>query len=241
MSKKWKISIWVLATVFTLLAAISGMVGNPNNVIFSSEEDLKFTRDKKKSEEDLQFTRDKKEIPSSVDKALREMELANIVFNTPSILNIDDASQVDLVLSLGDTIEQLKELISEAGKKYGATIKVSNRMEARLSGYSFQITAITPEIQAVSKEQPTNWKWEIQPKKEGLHNLHLTLTALLDVDGHNTPRSIRTFDKEIEVTVTVSQKAKLFFTSNWQWLWAAILVPFVGWYWKKRSKNNDKS
>lgn len=58
-------------------------------------------------------------------------------------------------------------------------IKVSNRMEARLSGYQFKITAITPEIQAVSQQQITSWSWEVIPKKEGDHNLHLTISALL--------------------------------------------------------------
>jgi len=49
-------------------------------------------------------------------------------------------------------------------------------MEARLSGYMFQITAITSEEQVVSKDQRTEWKWEIHPKEEGEHRLHLTLT-----------------------------------------------------------------
>jgi hypothetical protein len=63
----------------------------------------------------------------------------------------------------------------------------------------FQITAITPEVQAVSKIQETEWKWEIHPKKEGKHKLHLTLTALLEIDGRSTPRTIRTFDKVIDL------------------------------------------
>jgi hypothetical protein len=109
-------------------------------------------------------------------------------------------------------------------------------MEARLSGYMFQITAITPEIQAVSKRQQTEWKWEIDPKEEGKHRLHLTLTALLEIDGHSTPRAIRTFDKIIEVNVTATQKIGLFFKNNWQWLWAAILVPVAGWLWKRKKK-----
>lgn len=56
-------------------------------------------------------------------------------------------------------MEQLKQSIIEEGEKVEATIKVSDRMEARLSGYMFQITAITPEIQAVSKTQQTEWIW----------------------------------------------------------------------------------
>jgi hypothetical protein len=172
--------------------------------------------------------------PGNVDNLLNEMEFGAIGFNAPSNINIDDSTQIQLILSLANTVEELKKSIAEEGEKIGATIKVSDRMEARLSGYMFQITAITPEIQAVSKLQQTEWKWEIHPKKEGKHKLHLTLTALLEIDGHTTPRAIRTFDKIIEVNVTTTQKISLFFKNNWQWLWAAILVPVAGWLWKRR-------
>jgi hypothetical protein len=107
-------------------------------------------------------------------------------------------------------------------------------MEARLTGYMFNITAITDEIQAVSESHNTEWRWEIHPKEEGKHSLHLTLTALIEVDGHSTPRAIRTFDKIIEVTVTRTQKLFNFFKNNWQWVWTAILIPIMGWLWKRK-------
>jgi hypothetical protein len=175
--------------------------------------------------------------PNNVDILLNEMEFAAIAFNAPETINIDDSPQIQLILSISETVDVIKQLIIEEGKKIGATIKVSNRMEARLSGYMFQITAITPEIQAVSKSQPTEWKWEVYPKEEGQHNLHLTLTALLEIDGNSTPRAIRTFSKMIEVDITTTQKFERFFMKNWQWLWAAILIPVAGWLWKQRKNN----
>ena len=178
----------------------------------------------------------KQQQPNNVDKLIREMEFGSIAFNAPTNINIDDSHQIQLILSLAETVEGLKQSITEEGKKIGAIIKVSDRMEARLSGYMFQITAITPEIQAVSKSQQTEWKWEIHPKKEGKHRMHLTLTALLEIDGHSTPRTIRTFSKIIEVNVTATQKIGTFFKNNWQWLWAAILVPFAGWLWNRKKK-----
>ena len=178
----------------------------------------------------------KQQQPNNVDKLIREMEFGSIAFNAPTNINIDDSHQIQLILSLAETVEGLKQSITEEGKKIGAIIKVSDRMEARLSGYMFQITAITPEIQAVSKSQQTEWKWEIHPKKEGKHRMHLTLTALLEIDGHSTPRTIRTFSKIIEVNVTATQKIGAFFKNNWQWLWAAILVPVAGWLWKRKKK-----
>ncbi len=109
-------------------------------------------------------------------------------------------------------------------------------MEARLSGYRFHITPVTPETQAVSKNHRTEWQWEIHPKEEGRHRLNLTLTALLDIDGQSTPRTIRTFSKMIEVNVTTSQTVVSFIKNNWQWLWATVLVPIAGWLWEKKEK-----
>ena len=177
------------------------------------------------------------EVPSNVDQLLNNMEFGVIAFNAPTHINIDGSSQVQLILSLADTVEQLKQAITEEGEKVGANIRVSDRMEASLSGYMFQITAITPEVQAVSKRQNTEWKWEVHPKAEGRHKLHLTLTALLDIDDRNTALVIKTFDKVIEVQVTTTQKFSLFFKKNWQWLWAAILVPLAGWLWKYKKNN----
>jgi hypothetical protein len=128
-------------------------------------------------------------------------------------------------------LEKLKQSITEEGKKVGATIKVSDRMEAHLTGPMFQITAITPEIQAVSKYQQTEWRWQIHPKKEGKHELYLTLTALLDIDGHSTPRAIRTFESVIEVNVTAKQKLGSFFKKNWQWLLGSpIVLGLMTWF-----------
>jgi hypothetical protein len=172
-------------------------------------------------------------VPNSVDQLLNEMDLGSIAFNAPTEINIDDTPQIQLILSLTDTAEQLKQSITAAGDKLGAKIKVSNRMEARLTGYQFQITKVTPEVQAVSRNEQTEWKWEIEPKEAGRHNLYLTINALLEIDGQSTPRSIKTFDKQIEVHVTTTQWAKRFFEKNWQWLWTALLVPVVVWLWKR--------
>jgi hypothetical protein len=91
--------------------------------------------------------------PFIVDSLLEEMEFGTIAFNAPTNINIDDSPEIQLLLSLAETVEQLKQSITEEGEIIGANIRVNNRMEAYLSGYMFQITAITPEIQAVSKNQ----------------------------------------------------------------------------------------
>lgn len=172
----------------------------------------------------------------SLDQILEEMEIGAIAFNAPTTLNINDSQQIQLLLSLSEPMEQLQEQVKAKGETIGANIKVSNRMEARLTGTMFNISAVTPEVQAVSKSLPTEWRWEVSPIKEGNYNLHLTLTALLEVDGRETPRTIRTFDQVISVKVTASQRIKGFINDNWRWFWAVILVPLFGWIISKLKK-----
>lgn len=227
MKVKWKITIGI-AALFAVLISVSFLF-YWTTAMSSREQALMSSR-----EQALPPPPPPPESLGDVDRLLEGMEFGSIAFNAPTAINIKDSRQIQFLLSLAETAEDLKKAITEEGEKIGATIKVSDRMEARLSGYMFQITAITPEIQAVSKRQRTEWKWEIKPKEEGRHSLHLTLTALLGIDGRNTPRAIRTFSKSIEVEVTASQRLGIFFSNNWQWLWAAILVPVAGWLWKRR-------
>lgn len=150
-------------------------------------------------------------------------------------MNLSDTAIIQLKLDLATSIDELKRTIEAEGQKEGARIKVADRMEARLSGPNFAITQVTPEQQAISQGQVTEWKWEVKPTAEGRHHLHLTLSALLSVGGASTQRTIRTFDKFIEVDVTLPQRVSSFIQGNWQWLWAVLLAPFAGWGWNKWS------
>lgn len=176
--------------------------------------------------------------PSIVDMLLNNLKFGSIAFNVPANVNIEDSFQIQLILSLAADSEKLKLSIIEEGEKEGATVKVSNRMEARLTGAKFQIATITPEIQAVSEISETVWRWEIFPKEEGKHKLHLAMLAFVEIDGNNTPRTVTTFHKIIIVDVTTKQKLWYFFKNNWQWLWIAILVPIATGLWKRRKNKN---
>lgn len=168
---------------------------------------------------------------------LAKMKEANIVFNTPPSMNLKEKAEIQLVLSLMKQIKELEQLIVAPGEKESAIIKVYNSTEARLTSTDFEINAITPEELAVEPSGVSEWRWEIKPKRTGLLSLHLTLSAVFNIEGNKTRKVIRVFDKTIEVEVTGWQTVSTFVKQNWQWLWTIIVVPVAGWLlnrWRKR-------
>ncbi|WP_146232664.1 MULTISPECIES: hypothetical protein [Pseudomonas] len=165
----------------------------------------------------------------AADRALEELRIANIAFNAPQKINIEDSTKIQLFLSLSNSSEELISRITAPGTQESASIRVSKEMEARLTGTNFSISAIKAERQMVTGGSTTEWEWVVQPKNEGSSTLYLTLTAIVDVNGTSVQKAIRTFDREIEVEVTLQQTISSFLKTNWQWLWAAILIPLAGW------------
>src|SRR3990172_852363 len=92
---------------------------------------------------------------SAIDRLLEGLEIGNIAFNAPRSMNFHDTAIIQLMLGLATPVDELKRMIEAEGEKEGTSIRVSDRMEARLSGPNFAITAITPEIQAVSRSDVT--------------------------------------------------------------------------------------
>jgi hypothetical protein len=170
----------------------------------------------------------------TVDDLLSKMSSAPVAFNVPRAMQLEDTAEVKLILGPG---HDLKDLIATLNKgAEGADIKITDRMEAHLTGTGFQITPATPELQAVSQSDITSWQWDVKATESGHHQLHLTLNAILNVSSAPTSRAMRTFDRTIDVNVTFGRRLADFGRGNWQWLWATLLVPVCGWFMKKRSE-----
>ena len=82
---------------------------------------------------------------SAVDRVLNQLNLGNIAFIVPHTMEMDKTENIQLVLSLDQSIEELKSTIQASGIKEGANIKVSDRMEASLTGLAFDIVPVTPK------------------------------------------------------------------------------------------------
>ena len=173
-----------------------------------------------------------------IDRILKNMTFGNIVFNTPESLNIYDTVPIELLLSITTSIDDLKRMVEAEGKKEGAKIKVSDRMEAKLTSQNFTINPITPETQAISQNEVTQWKWEITPKSHGTQYLYLNLSALISINNESTPRSVRIFTKVIKVQIKWDQSSIYFIKNYWQQLsWIVATITSLYWFLYKIRKH----
>lgn len=180
-----------------------------------------------------------------VEEIVSNLEWGNIAFDTPKKIKFEEPKTIELLLSPTKTVQELQSSLKSHEQTESARIQISNRMEADLSGLGFKIEALVPQEQAVYRGKTTQWKWEVTPTKDGDQNLYLTLSAIINVSNQKVPLVIRTFDKTIKVEVSVGQRISTFVASNWQWLWASILVPLSlflwKWYQRKWGKNQPSN
>jgi hypothetical protein len=172
----------------------------------------------------------------SVDAAVRALDWGNIVFSAPDTMPLDRPQTFELVLSPTLSFNDLGEQLGKASRSDRAAVHISPQMEATLKGEDFLIEALDPPVQTVASSPPTSWKWQVTPTKEGIQTLQLDLSAHIDVAGHDTPLVVKTFSRDIQVTVTMGSRFWHFVRTNWQWLWAALGVPTAA-YFLRRKKN----
>jgi hypothetical protein len=177
---------------------------------------------------------------AAIDRALEALPVGSIAFNVSPVMRLNRGDNVRLLLSPSMSVDELQEKLleqlSRETKVEGIQIRIAPRMEARLSGTNFSILALTPEVQPVTWKEPTEWRWEVRPTEAGGQALHLTLTAILQIEGKDSTRALRTFDRDIHVEVTWPDRISGFAAENWQWLWTTVAVPIALWVWSKRRR-----
>jgi hypothetical protein len=168
------------------------------------------------------------DLDSDVDQKLADLPLGNIAFNTPESIPFGDSARIELLVSLKQAEEELRRAVRAEGPVETARVKISDQMEARLTGLGFRIEAITPERQALTRGEPTQWQWQIEPNKSATLELHLTLSALIEVDGVPATRAVRTFERTIYVEVPLVSRVSDFLAGHLELLMSFVLIPVAG-------------
>jgi hypothetical protein len=161
----------------------------------------------------------------TIDSLIAGLRLANVAFNAPTTMRLDRPMVIQLLLSGKQPIRELKQKLTALGEQEGAQIRASDAMEADLAGAGFDIVPVTPTVQLVSRDEMTEWQWEVTPTEAGDRRLHLTLSALIDLGSSEKPYTVRTFQRTLVVNVPLRVRLETFVDENWQWLWTALVVP----------------
>jgi hypothetical protein len=158
-------------------------------------------------------------------------------------MRLSDSEAIALIASPSmdaDTMSaELRNRIGGADSIEIATLRIAPLMEARLEGApAFEITALTPLQQPVSRSAPTEWRWTVRAMQTGRHQLHLTINAIITVAGERYPRSIDVLNRDIDVEITARQRIGIFLAANWQWLLGTLVIPFAVWLWNQKGKTS---
>ncbi len=177
---------------------------------------------------------------ASIESVAAKLGIGSVAFNAPETLARGETAGIELLLSPDQSVNQLKAKITEAGSREGARVQISDYMRAELTGRSFAIVRIGNEGQLVLPGRTTRWAWDITPTRTGVLHLHLTLTAVLRIDGEDRELDIETFDRTLTIRVALSVRVKDFVHDNWRWLWTSIFVPVGLWAVRRRqTKTKD--
>lgn len=169
---------------------------------------------------------------------VKDLPWGTIAFDSPQRMTVGKSLKIVAEISPQTTPAEMRARLEGEKLREFESLQLSDRMQARLTGAGFSITAITPETQAVSPGGNTRWEWDVEARDGGERTLHLAVNALIQVEGKTTPFVVRTLSREIKVRVTWSSRIAGFAQKNWSWLWATILVPVGGFFWNRWRKRH---
>ncbi|AFY36083.1 hypothetical protein [Calothrix sp. PCC 7507] len=179
-----------------------------------------------------------------LELAAKKLRPGQIAFTVPQEMQVEKDELVKARIS-DDLQNDLKAGLS--GNPQTAPIKVSDFMEANLTGQNFTIKPITKENQVLLKGQVTEWRWSVTPTDQGEQTLSLIVSARIKIPNQ-TEESIQleVLDRSIKVAVNPNY----WFSQNWQWIvenWSTIMAILTGssvfilarWQWIKNLIQNQ--
>jgi len=186
---------------------------------------------------------------SQIDAILKQSISASIAYNRPQSMLLDETTTIDLLLNPSLSPEALSTQVTASGQVTSASVQITPRMKAYLianddAAFTIQPVHDNPE-QLVSGTETTRWAWLVTARKSGLQGLTLVLYRLVQYQGQDHWREIESYQADIEVQVTISQRIESF---DWKWIIGILVTALLiraFWRWtddqkKMKAKLNPK-
>lgn len=167
-----------------------------------------------------------KPLSSPLDEALQKLVKGNIAFNNPQQMRIGETGEVEAIIAVTVPADELMNALTVEGKRENASLLVSDRMQAALTGGgAFDVAPTGPQTQWLSKDAPTVWHWLVTPKLTGPQFLTLSVDAIITINGEKDTRNITTLTRQIAVEVARPHNEEEWFA------WVKEHIEAVGWGW----------
>ena len=161
---------------------------------------------------------------------------ATLAFAMKDKANINEDIKAQLLIDPREEIKNIENQLTVDGAPLVKTIKVSKIVKATLTAPDFDITKITEEEQVLSDAEPTEWLWKLSPKSSGKHEVNLSVTAVVKLDGRESKHHLRTFDKTVTVEVTSKQLIIDWLEENYKWIISTLIIPVFVFLFKEKFK-----
>lgn len=165
------------------------------------------------------------------DEIIDQLSEASIAVGLPDSANIRDHIKMMLIIDSNAGPEQLEAIITIKGKKISAKIPVSKIVEVEVVAPDFDIKPQPKIRQALSETEPTIYEWIITPTKPCDCEISVSVYAEVNVDNARAVRKIKTFEKQMRITVTPSQWFADWMKNYWQWAFSTLIIPISLWLW----------
>lgn len=180
---------------------------------------------------------------TEVDRILAGLPLGSAAFGVPPQMKVGERTTARLRLSLQESAATLAaeigRLSPDAAAVLSDPVRVHTVMLARLDGTSgLEIRLLGgQEERTLDSAATEEWVWEVTAVQPGAESVHLELFAVIEVQGEQRKNLRRSWDAVVAVEVPplppvlpASKWSALlaWVGKNFQWLWAAILVPLGG-------------
>lgn len=122
-----------------------------------------------------------------------------------------------------------------------ASIRVEPIMSAKLISDSSKVSIqqTSTLVQNIEEEGFTEWEWRIMPVKGGDILLKLVVSVIVESETGKVKKDIPVYSEVVNVKSNIKFNIENFIKDYWQWLITTIIIPFIGWLYKRRKKDNE--
>lgn len=196
------------------------------------------------------YDRDVKSVPT-IEQAT--FQIMNQLFVTSTAIVADTEASINetvlITLVIDPTVDEiglLEHLASENSDQsiITNTTKISSLAWPVIIAPDFLVEPNEAAEQAITKDSQTTWTWQLKPKAGGMFTVIVELYAIVYIGNERTKKKYKTLKQPITITVPPEPtyiKVWNWIDDKWEWVWTVIMIPLIGFIWKRYKKKKKKS